>query len=86
MFLQYYETWANEVQGLDMVWQFGRVVRNACAHDGKIRIQNPKAASVNWRTLSYSSADNGHLIFDDFTAVEMISLMEDMDSALRGTQ
>jgi hypothetical protein len=81
MFLQYFET--NRPSALSAVWEFGRVVRNACAHNGRIDVRNPDAPPVGWKTLTYSPADNGREIwFRDFTAVEILLLMEEMDAAL----
>lgn len=68
------------------VWQFGRVVRNAIAHDGMIHFKNESAPPVQWRNLKYSPSDNDlkrQLLYDEITGVELILLMEDMDSVLR---
>lgn len=63
------------------VWNFGRVVRNAFAHGGNIKIDNPNAPPVVWRNLSYTPNQNGQqIIYRDITPVEMVLLMEDMDS------
>jgi len=65
------------------VWNFGRIVRNAFVHGGKIDFKNKRAKPVSWRNLSYSPADNGRqIIFQDLTAVEIIILMEDMDATV----
>lgn len=68
------------------VWQFGRVIRNAIAHDGKICFDSKKAPPVHWHNLRYSREDNDlkrQLLYDEITGVELILLMEDMDSVLR---
>lgn len=92
-FLSYYERYVNAVKrkwgkaaNWPMVWQFARVVRNTIAHNGKIYFKKEKAPSVDWRTLTYSPNDNDqkrHLLYDEITGVELILLMEDMDSVLR---
>lgn len=71
------------------VWQFGRVIRNAIAHDGKIFFESRKAPPVHWLTLKYSYSDNNlkrQLLYDEITGVELILLMEDMDSVLRAAR
>lgn len=68
------------------VWQFGRVIRNAIAHDGKICFDSKKAPPVHWHNLRYSREDNDlkrQLLYDEITGVELILLMEDMDSVLQ---
>lgn len=88
-FVHYFETVRPVVEqnhGADphnwpSVWDFARVVRNAFAHAGQITFQNPAAPSVAWGSLSYSPADNGRqILYQDVTAVEIILLMEDMDT------
>lgn len=65
-------------------WRFGRMVRNACAHDGRISFKSEFGPSVTWRTLRFDFRDNGRqLLFDELSGVELILLMEDMDSELR---
>jgi hypothetical protein len=91
-FVHYFETvrrqevitrFGTEPQYWPPVWNFGRVIRNAFAHGGQIDFQNLYAPAVNWRTLSYSPANNGQtILFADVTPVEIIYLMSDMDAAL----
>lgn len=62
---------------------FARVVRNAFAHGGKINFQNLNAAHVHWKTLTYSPSDNGRqILYQDMTTVELILLMEEIDSLI----
>jgi hypothetical protein len=64
-------------------WNFGRVVRNAFAHGGKIKIDNPNATPVAWKNLSYTYNENGRqIIYRDITPVEMVLLMEEMDATV----
>ena len=72
-----------DTQSWPSVWNFGRVIRNALSHNGAIRFDNLKALPVSWRSLSYDPSHNGRqILFKDITAVELIILMEEMDSLL----
>ncbi len=65
------------------VWLFGRAMRNACAHNGRIHITNPDADPVEWRSLKFGFDDNGkEVLFEQITGVELILLMEEMDMIL----
>lgn len=89
LFINYFERIKDEViknygsqAKWPTVWRFAQVVRNSCAH-GKIRIDNPKSSPVTWRTLAYTSTDNGRQVFwDDMAEADLIFLMLDMDSAV----
>ena len=90
-FVHYFETIRPVVEqnhGTDprnwpSVWDFARVVRNAFAHAGQITFRNLAAPGVSWRSLSYNPTDNGRqILYQDVTAVEIILLMEDMDTAV----
>jgi hypothetical protein len=94
-FVSYYERhvdavvarWQEKRSGWPDVWRFGWAIRNACSHDGKILIQEPKHPGVHWRNLKYDFNDNGRrILFDDLTGVELILLMEEMDAELRYPQ
>jgi hypothetical protein len=64
-------------------WNFGRVVRNAFSHGGLLNFRNNNAVAVTWKTLSYGPTENGRqILYQDMTAVEVILLMEDMNSNL----
>jgi hypothetical protein len=64
-------------------WNFARILRNTFAHGGAVNFDNPKAAPVSWKTLTYSPADNGRVItFVDITPVETILLLEELDALL----
>ena len=66
-----------------MTWNFGRVVRNALAHNGGIKIDNINSPPVTWKNLTYSYLNNGkQILYCDVTAVELILLMADMDAFL----
>lgn len=90
-FLQYYERcvelWIQR-EGQDPAlwtgpWAFARVIRNAVAHGGLLDIRNPRAPTVAWRSLQYTPADTGRLaLCSDIGTVELVLLMEDMNSAL----
>ena len=75
--------YGKETTGWPDVWNFGRIVRNAFSHGGKVHFDNPKSASVKWKGLTYGPTDNGRVIlFVDITAVDIILLMEEMDAQL----
>jgi hypothetical protein len=90
-FIRYFETvrttvetnFGTDTTGWPPIWNFGRVVRNAFGHGGKIKFINPAAATVTWKTLSYRPADNGRqVMYQDIAAVDLIYLMEEMDAAI----
>lgn len=91
MFVLYYEQGKIEVKAKygnqpntdwPPVWNFARIVRNACAHSG-IHFDKPTMTPVSWRSLTYSPRNNGQQIFiKDLGQVEVIYLMADMEAAL----
>ncbi len=63
------------------VWNFARVVRNAMSHGGRLTIRDQ--SSVRWKSLSYSSADNGRRIVNvDIWPGDLFFLVREMDAAL----
>jgi hypothetical protein len=68
-------SWPNE-------WSFGRVIRNAYSHGGKIYFSNSSASAVSWRGITYSPSDNGKSIHLDIYLPEIIELMKDMQNFL----
>jgi hypothetical protein len=89
-FIAYYEQFSlvikmkyGTIQNWPSVWNFGRVVRNAFVHNGIITIRDLNAPPVSWGKLSYSAANNGqNILYADLAVVEIILLMEEMDSHL----
>jgi len=90
-FIRYFETYKPQIEAThgnnpwhwSTQWNFARIVRNAFAHGGTIDIRDPASPSAAWKSISYGPSDNGRQIFfADVGAVEIISLMEEMDSAL----
>ena len=85
-FVQYFESVRNQT-GIDATsdsWRFGRIVRNAFVHDGRIRIDDPQATPASWRGITYGPRDNGRQILGlDIAAVEVVLLMRDMDEVGR---
>ena len=64
------------------VWRFGRIVRNALAHDGCIDIRNKDANPETWRGITYGPEQNGEaILFRDFAIPELLYLMIDMEEA-----
>jgi len=75
--------YGEDTQSWPGVWNFGRVLRNAAGHGGRIHFRNTNAPSVAWRTLTYSPADNGRQVWlQDLAVVDTILLMADLDSAV----
>lgn len=70
--------WSNEI------WKFAWVIRNACAHGGKINWTNTDINEVIWKGQSFiRTRDNGReILFDYLSIVDLILLMEDMDKVL----
>lgn len=65
------------------MWNFGRTIRNAFAHDGQIEIRGPSAPPVTWKSLNYTHTDNGRQIFlHDMGEAEAILLMAEMDASV----
>ncbi|HLD04465.1 MAG TPA: hypothetical protein VJG90_01985 [Candidatus Nanoarchaeia archaeon] len=90
-FIQYYEKVVYLIRskygGDPLQWppvlNFARVIRNAFSHGGKIHFDNKVSYSVNWRTLTYSYADQDReIMYKDISAVEIIYLMQDMDELI----
>lgn len=66
-----------------MIWNFGRVVRNAMSHAGTLNFTNANAASVNWKFLTYSPADNGKpILHTDLWPGDLFDLILEMDTAI----
>jgi len=89
-YIAYYEQFSLEIkrkygtiQNWPSVWDFGRVIRNAFVHNGIITIRDLNAPSVSWEYLSYSADNNGqNILYVDLAVVEIILLMEELDSHL----
>lgn len=89
MFVDFYESHVGDVRtdhggdptGWPDVWNFARVIRNALSHGGTVEVRNSNADPVSWRGLTYSSSENGQrVLFQDLAIVDIIFLMEDMNS------
>jgi hypothetical protein len=63
---------------------FGRVMRNAIVHRGKINFTNPNADPVSWRGLTFSPADNGTVAINAglLSGGDLIVLMLEMELEL----
>ena len=88
-FVHYYETVLADIKakhGSDPgAWpatlNFARIVRNAFAHGGTLNFQSPTGLGGTWRGVIYTPADNGRqILFSDLAAVEVILLMNEMDT------
>lgn len=64
------------------VWNFARVIRNAMAHGGSIRIDDN--TKVEWKRLRYSKGENGRRIINvDIWPADLFILIKEMEQALR---
>lgn len=65
-------------------WRFGWAIRNAIAHDGKIKIKDQNTKPVEWDGLQFAHSDNGHPVLDqDVGSADLVALMIAMDAELR---
>jgi hypothetical protein len=79
--------WQREVDSNPAKWPpvlaFCRVVRNAIAHDGRVRIANAKAPPVSWRGLTYGYGDNGKALLGPGVGTgDLLILLFDLDEEL----
>lgn len=90
----YYERYKDEIvqtwgayEHWPPIWSFGRVVRNAMSHGGKIVFKNQKASAVRWRDLIYSPEDNGRLVLHgDLWPGDIFYLLAEMEEVLVGAR
>ena len=62
-------------------WSFGRVVRNALSHGGRLDIRGP--LRVSWKQLSYTQADYGRRIVNsDLWPGDLVILLTEMEAQL----
>ncbi|MPR60617.1 hypothetical protein D7027_02065 [Ochrobactrum intermedium] len=62
-------------------WKFGRALRNAMAHNGRVDIRDN--ATVRWKGLSYSKADNGtELMNIDIWPADIFVLIKEMQAEI----
>lgn len=62
-------------------WSFGRVVRNALSHGGRLEIR--RSLDVKWRRVSYTQADHGRSIVNkDLWPGDLIVLLTEMEAQL----
>ncbi|WP_146144783.1 hypothetical protein [Phreatobacter cathodiphilus] len=65
------------------VWRFGKIVRDAMAHNGRVHISDERLGAT-WRGLSYSIADNGREVLNgDLLTGDLIYLLRDLDNEPR---
>ena len=82
MLVEFPNVLVNDKQQWPQIWNFGRIMRNACSHNSKIYFENNRAVPVSWKGLTYSPSDNGHPIFEDIGPADLIFLIIEMDIAL----
>lgn len=67
------------------VVNFARIIRNGFAHDGKIKIDDPKFLPETWRNWTYGNANTGDEFFMTTTGLaigDIILLFEDIHNDL----
>jgi hypothetical protein len=93
-FVRYYESMADQIAdayGSRAQWQrwppvlrFGKIVRDAFAHNGLVHIngQNPPPSTV-WWGVDYGPSQNGQrVLYGDLALADLVVLMEEMDDAI----
>ncbi len=94
-FVRYYESVLDTItraHGPRSEWQvwpellrFAKVVRDAFAHNGRVRVDDSGAPASTWQGLTYGRAQNGRqVLYADLLPADVIVLMEEVDRALRG--
>jgi hypothetical protein len=92
-FVRYYESVVELIEaahGRRNQWQqwpdvlrFGKIVRDAFAHNGLVDVKDQNAPASIWRGLSYGSLQNGQqVLYGDLALADIIVLMEQMDDAI----
>lgn len=65
------------------VWDFARVVRNACSHGGKLSMTGDNAHPVAWHHLKYENSMNGQqIVGGDFAFGDLLVLMFELSDKL----
>lgn len=91
LFVEFYENYSPFIKrrfgggaySWSMIWNFGRVIRNAISHRGAVSFENTNAATVRWEHITYSPLHNGKLIFGyELFMGDMLILMFEMNDEL----
>jgi hypothetical protein len=65
------------------VLDFGRVIRNACSHGGKLHMPKPSSRPVSWYQLHYDPSQHGkQIIGADLGFADLLILMIEMSDEL----
>lgn len=65
------------------VWDFARVVRNACSHGGKLSMTGTNPRQVAWHHLTYEKSMNGQqIVGGDFAFGDVLVLMFELSDNL----
>lgn len=68
------------------IWDFARVVRNACSHGGHLHMAGSKPRPVSWHHLNYYQALNGREIVGyDLSVGDMLVLLFELGDELDRT-
>lgn len=87
-FFENYRPWLDRTVATDCyqwpaVWNFGRIVRNAASHGGRLDWRNSKAPPISWHHLDYSTSEHGRqIICGDLDVADLLLLMLEMDAEL----
>lgn len=91
IFVDFYEnstpflkkTFGSDPAGWPAVWDFARVVRNACSHGGKLSMNGANSRSVVWHHTTYEKSMNGQqIIGGDFAFGDILVLMFELSDNL----
>ncbi len=65
------------------VFDFVRVIRNACSHGGRLAFASPTGRAVNWRGITYAPSNQGMLVVcGHLSLADMLFLMLDFSDEL----
>lgn len=65
------------------LWNFARVVRNACSHNGKLYFENETHSPVKWQHLTYAPSMNGlPIVGGDLSFGDILGLMFELSADL----
>lgn len=69
--------------GWPSIWDFARVIRNACAHGGHLSMTGRQPRPVSWHHLTYDQSRNGRrIVGGDLTVADMLVLLFELSDDL----
>lgn len=90
-YVNFYERWrpgmelkfGSDINSWPDLFAFARRLRDFLVHtNGKVGFKSSNAKAVSWHNLNYSSADNGHDIFDDLNVADLIVLVFELSDEM----